>query len=277
MFPHLKSQIMRSFALAILCLAFTSALESASEQGRMLAKLKKLVTVGTIPEVDIAFVTESVDINPEQYFTNQTSPTFTLTMATSTTMPGWFVSFVNGVITLRLRYSDAGTYQMLVTATDSSGEVAQQPLTIRVRGCDSKCTKCFDIYSNTCYGCSSNNFLKWMECIDNGTECGEGYYGNTTTSRCTSCPSACALCQGGDVNSQCSKCASNYYLHQGGCKDRCPAGYIENSASNTCDKINSTTAKYMSCLKMVAELYAANLTTQNSEVSQFADMQGRDF
>lgn len=88
---------------------------------------------------------------------------------------------------------------MILEATNSLDEKATQNFIINVIGCSEKCSKCFDLSSNSCFGCNANYFLKVLTCVDSSEQCGTGNYGNTSTRLCTTCPAACTVCSGGDA------------------------------------------------------------------------------
>jgi proprotein convertase subtilisin/kexin type 5 len=70
-----------------------------------------------------------------------------------------------------------------------------------------------------------------IQCI---AKCPDGFYGNSTTYKCTACNSNCAICSGG-AKSQCSKCKPGFFIYGFLCEDFCPTGFFQNSTENRCD------------------------------------------
>ena len=95
-------------------------------------------------------------------------------------------------------------------------------------GLNNQCSSCpatFELQSNSTCACSSNSTLYNNICI-----CKEGYYWNSTYSKCVSCDSTCVNCSS---YSNCLNCTNNAYLNNSHCY--CNSGWYWNASLLDCD------------------------------------------
>lgn len=104
--------------------------------------------------------------------------------------------------------------------------------------CQLPCKSCSGM-STTCSACYSGYFLKNQQCL---TNCGSGYYENSTDNTCGQCPTFCATC---DIQ-KCFTCTPTAYFYDGMCYNVCPTQapnilgiYCRNCAKNNCINCNT--------------------------------------
>lgn len=96
--------------------------------------------------------------------------------------------------------------------------------------CPAVCSECY--YTNECQTCADPNKFAAISpgddpfCVDT---CPTGYYGNTSTGRCTACEATCRTCYG-SLATNCTSCTydstDSYVYWNGACITRCPVGFF---------------------------------------------------
>jgi proprotein convertase subtilisin/kexin type 5 len=92
---------------------------------------------------------------------------------------------------------------------------------------------------DNCISCSGNFFLSPTDpkCVSN-TECGVGFYPDTTKNQCLRCSQVCSECFG-PSNTKCTVCKPGTltYYNAGTttCDTKCPAGTFANTGNYKCE------------------------------------------
>ena len=101
--------------------------------------------------------------------------------------------------------------------------------------CHVSCATCNDSGEDSCSICASNYYQKTgnlgrITCHVE-TDCGTGFFPNTSTGTCDACSSPCNECETTSTN--CTSCGTGLFLLNGTCVSDCGNGYFAGPA-NTC-------------------------------------------
>ena len=92
--------------------------------------------------------------------------------------------------------------------------------------------------ATNCLACA-NTYFRHIGLNSCTQTCGDGYYGESSTSLCTACPVGCSLCAKSGSTITCSACqavagVTYFSLNSNSCVSKCPSNQYGNSSNNQC-------------------------------------------